>query len=84
MKRSDVKAFLERDWARVRELKARYWAERKHELPPEEVFAVAEGLRQQVLALRPGWPDQSEREADLQVHTRVSGCLRRVRSPAGT
>ena len=84
MKPSDVEAYLDRDWALVRDQKDRYWAERKRSLTPEEAFAIAEGLRQHVLTLRPDWPDEKARRDDLAVHEHVSECLRHVRSPART
>jgi hypothetical protein len=79
MKPSDVKAYMNRDWTLVRDLKESYWAQRKQTLAPEEAFAVAEGLRQHVLALRPDWPDEDAREEDHAAHRRVSECLRSVR-----
>ncbi|MCP4549225.1 MAG: hypothetical protein GY835_22455 [bacterium] len=80
MKPSDLRAYTERDWSLVRELKQRYWAERKRTLTPDATLRIADDLRRHVLALRPDWPDEREREADLKVHARVSECLRRVPS----
>lgn len=78
---SDVKAYLDRDWALVREMKERYWAEKKRSLTPTEALTIAGRLRQQAAAIRPDWPDDRQREADLSTHRRVSECLRRVAAP---
>ena len=78
---ADVKAYADRDWRLARELKDRYWATRKRTLRPEEALSVAENLRQQARALRPAWPGEKDREADLENHVRVAECLHRVRSP---
>jgi len=82
MKREDVLAYIQRDWALVREMKDRYWEERKQSMTPEESLALGDSLRQHVQALRPDWPTEEDRQADLEVHIRVSGLLRRVPTPS--
>lgn len=79
MNPEDIRAFAQRDWAAVADTKARYWAERKRAMPPEEALAVAEALRQHARTLRPDWPDSRERDEDCAVHMRVSEALRAVR-----
>ncbi len=81
MRPADLKAYVDRDWRRARELKDRYWATRKHTLKPEEALGIADILRRQVLSVRPSWPTEAGREADLESHAHVAECLRRVRSP---
>ncbi len=81
MIRADLQAYVDRDWRLTRELKDRYWTRRKRTLKAEEALSIAETLRQQVLAVRPSWPTEEGREADLESHTHVAECLRRVRSP---
>ena len=75
----EIRAYAGRDWSLVEQSKRRHWAERKKSLSPAEALAVAEALRQHARAIRPGWPSPAERAADLEVHARVSACLRRVR-----
>jgi len=75
----DLRAFAERDWGLIEELKARHWAESKQGLSPLQSLAIAEALRRHVCALRPDWPNAAERDADLAVHARVSASLRRGR-----
>jgi hypothetical protein len=81
MKSADIRAYVERNWNAVRDLKDRYWAEAKRALTPDEALAVGDQLRQHVRTLRPDWPDAGQRRADLAVHARVSALLRRVPSP---
>lgn len=78
MKREDIRAFAGRDWAAIAEAKARFWAERKRSMTPDEALATAEMLRQHVLRVKPGWPDAEERAADLALHARISEALRAV------
>jgi hypothetical protein len=75
MTREEILAFATRDWAALAEAKADYWARRKKTMTAEDALAVAEGLRRRARALRPGWPDDTERAADLAVHVRISEAL---------
>jgi hypothetical protein len=78
--RSDILAFVGRDWARLAESKSAAWIERKRGLSPEQVLAIGDQLRLYAQALRPGWPTSSERDAALATHLRVTGALRAVPS----
>ncbi len=80
MKPAEIRDYLEREWKLARELKDRYWAERKRGLAPDAALRIGDGLREHAGRLRPAWPDAAAREADLRVHTRVSESLRRVLS----
>ena len=75
----DVRAYLGRDWEAVADEKDRFWKAQRERLGVGWAFEVADDLRRQVLALRPGWPSPEEREADIAVHALVSASLRRVR-----
>ncbi len=81
MKPAEIRDYLGREWKLPRELKDRYWAERKRSLTPDAALTIGDGLREHARRLRPEWPDAAAREADLEVHARVSEGLRRV-SPA--
>ena len=74
----DIRAFARRDWAAVADAKARFWADRKRAMTPDEALATAEMIRQHARALRPDWPDSRERDEDCAVHVRVSEALRAV------
>jgi hypothetical protein len=78
MRRDDVLAFARRDWAAVAEGKAAFWAERKASMSAGDALAVGDGLRRHAQSLKPDWPDQVERAADVAAHCRVSEALRAV------
>ncbi len=72
MDAKDIRGFLQRDWARVAEAKAAYWAERKRRLGAAEGLRVSDDLRRQVIAARPSWPSELERAADVEAHAKLS------------
>ncbi len=77
--RASLEAFLDpARWSALAESKLAYWVDRMSRLGPREGLRVADGLRQAALRLKPGWPSEAEREADLRVHERVSRSLGRV------
>jgi len=76
--RDDILAFARRDWAMVAESKTRYWLERKRTLSAAELLAVGDQLRRHALTVRPDWPTEAERAADLATHERVTEALRAV------
>lgn len=79
MERTDVKAFLERDWASLERLKSDFWKGQKKRLTPTEVFLIANQLRETARLLHPGWPTEGDRQEDLETHIRVAAVLRSVR-----
>lgn len=80
MTRAEIVAFARRDWAAVEAAKADDWAERKASMSAGRLLALADGLRSGVAALRPDWPSEAERAADLATHVELSERLRGVRS----
>jgi len=76
--RQDLLAFAHRDWSLVAEAKAEFWQDCKRHRTPDDILAIGEQLRQHVRAVRPDWPSESERAADLAVHLRVTEALRAV------
>jgi hypothetical protein len=78
VERDDIVAFVRRDWVRTAEAKTEFWRHRKLGLTPDAMLAVGEQLRQHALAVRPDWPSESDRAADLAVHLRVTEALRAV------
>ncbi len=75
---ASLRAFLDRDWDAAARDKERYWRDYKREHGPAAGIRVAEELRLQVLAARPDWPSEREREEDLATHLRIIDVLRRV------
>ncbi len=78
MKNKDLQLFANRPWEATGEADAEYWLARKKRLGPAEGLRMAAELRALVAVERPDWPSSAERQADLDVHTRVSEALRRV------
>ena len=78
MTREEILAFAKREWAAVADAKVQYWAERKRSMAAADALAVGEMLRQHARQVKPGWPDQDERTADLAAHAHLSEALRAV------
>jgi hypothetical protein len=73
-----LREFLDRDWASAEADKERYWRDYKRAHGPAAGIRIADELRRQVLAARPDWPSEREREEDLATHLRVIEVLWRV------
>jgi hypothetical protein len=82
VKKQDLVAFAERPWQLLAEAGTANWVARKRELGPAEGLHMAAALRALVVAQRPEWPAAAERTADLEVHARLGGWLRRVTATA--
>jgi hypothetical protein len=80
VERSDILAYVHRDWQRLADAKMAFWLDRKHDLGPDDILAIGDQLRQHARAVRPDWPSEAERAADLAVHLRVTEALRAVSS----
>ena len=65
-----VHSFALRPWTELSDLKAEYWAQ--NEMSPSERLRVADSFRIFTLSVRSDWPDEAERNADLEAHLRVS------------
>jgi hypothetical protein len=78
VKRADLKAFAERDWAAVADLKVAYWANLKTTSGPGLAIQVGDDLRRHAIALHPRWPTDEDRREDLATHARVAAALRSV------
>ncbi|HET9766765.1 MAG TPA: hypothetical protein VFS60_07950 [Thermoanaerobaculia bacterium] len=81
MRAEDLRRFALRDWELLAALKAEYWVAEKRRLGPAGALRLGDRLREYVRALRPDWPDEAEREADLAHHIRLSEALRSVVLP---
>jgi len=78
MKAADIKAFIERDWELLEQMKAKFWSESEERKTPAARIRMGEQLYRYARSVRPDWPSQDERDADLAVHTRVAEALRRA------
>ena len=77
---ADIVAFARRDWGRLADLKAEYWARLRAEHGPGEAILIGDELRQHALRQHPAWPTEDDRRLDLETHIRVSAALRSVAS----
>lgn len=77
----DFLRFPRRDRGAVEQARAAHWREVALNGGAAVLLAIADGLRRHVQARFPGWPDETERTADLANHIRVSRALSRVRTP---
>jgi hypothetical protein len=78
MNAADLRDFCARDWQLIERVKSDCWLEWKAAATPSAAFELAAGLLQYARALRPDWPNTSEREADLAAHSHVAGLLQRA------
>lgn len=74
-----LREFAQRDWAASARSKELYWRDWKRQHGPAAGIRVADELRRQVLAARPDWPSESERQEDLATHLRMIEVIRRAR-----
>lgn len=76
MDRKDIVEFARRDWARIADAKTDVWLSRKRSSAPADLLAMGDQLRRHARAMRPDWPSEADRAADLAVHQRVAEALR--------
>jgi hypothetical protein len=76
--RTDILAFVRREWSLAAEQKAAFWAEHKRTISAAEAVRLGDELRRHARLVQPTWPDAAERADDLAVHIRVSEALRAV------
>lgn len=74
----ELRRFARQDWAAAQRDKELYWRDWKRQHGPAAGIRIADELRKQVLAQKPGWPSDEEREEDLRTHLRVIEALQRV------
>jgi hypothetical protein len=73
-----IRAFVRRDWAQVARAKTAHWIAQKAGRSPTEILDAADALRRHAMIVRPEWPSDEDRAADLAAHRRVSEALRAV------
>ena len=81
LKADHIREYANRDWGLVEQIKDECWLEAKREYGPEESLRIAADLYEHVVAVRPDWPDEEERRADLEAHIRLAELLTRVKTP---
>ena len=77
------KAFARRGWTAAARAKQQYWRSFQQQHGPAEALRIADELRKQVLAQKPGWPNEEERSEDLSAHLRFLDLLERFEARRG-
>ena len=75
--------YLERDWSVLETLDREYWAAAYRRSGPETASRASSSLWQHMRRVRPDWPNQAERDADLQHHVSFKRLLDRAANVAG-
>lgn len=73
-----IRAFVRRDWTQAALAKTAHWIAQKAGRSPTEILNDADALRRHAMTVRPEWPSDEDRAADLAAHRRVSEALRAV------
>lgn len=76
--RRAILEFARRDWALVADAKTEFWRSGKSGRSATDLLATGDQLLRHVQAMRPGWPSEAERTADVAVHQRVAETLHAV------
>ena len=63
-----ARAFVRRGWAEVERLDREHWAHRRQCEGSRATFGASSALLDHVRCMRPDWPGDAERAADLQHH----------------
>ena len=78
MRKEDILAYVNRDWAAVEKMKRERMAERANSLTAAEKLAIGDDLRRHLYSLHPDWPTEEHRREDFDMHVRLSESLRLV------
>jgi hypothetical protein len=74
----DVRAYLERGWTVIEDLDREHWAREFAQRGPDAAMAAGEALREHVRSIRPDWPSDEERRADLAHHIELKLAIDRA------
>ncbi len=75
---ADIRAFVNRNWRLVEQSKVEHWAEWKKGKTADEILQIAADLRNHIARIKPDWPTDRERAADIAEHARFSELLSRA------
>jgi hypothetical protein len=75
---ASARAFLGRGWADAERLEREHWAGRHREEGHRATWAAACALLEHVRRMRPDWPGEAERAADLEQHLAWKRLLERL------
>jgi len=77
MDRDALRAYALRRWSAGTDEERRYWADRYRSDGPAATIEAGQALWRHMREVRPDWPDQAAREADLQHHVTFKRLLER-------
>lgn len=63
-----ARAFVRRGWAEIERLDREHWARRRRDEGSQATLRASSALLEHVRRLRPDWPGEAERAADLAHH----------------
>ena len=72
MDAADLRRFARRDWDLIAQSKEDFWLAQKEALTPAESIAMAAELWRYARTIKPDWPNDEERAADLAAHVRLA------------
>ena len=72
---ASARAYVDRDWRRLRANKRAYWRERLECGGLAEALSITEQMRTWLREQDAAWPTEQEREEDLETHRRVAAAL---------
>jgi hypothetical protein len=75
---ASTRRYLARGWAEAERLGGEHWAGRHRAEGHRATWAAACALLQHVRRLRPDWPGEAERAADLEQHLAWKALLERL------
>jgi hypothetical protein len=79
---ASARAFVRRDWGALTAAKDRSWLEERERTGVAGAFQTLSALIEHARSVRQDWPSEEEREADLDMHLRLLGVMRRTRCRA--
>jgi hypothetical protein len=78
MDRDAVRAFLDRGWGVAERLEREHWASVQRTEGPQANLRAARVLYEHVRRVRPEWPTEAERAADLAHHVALKRWIDRA------
>ncbi|MBI1736023.1 MAG: hypothetical protein HYR51_12685 [Candidatus Rokubacteria bacterium] len=78
MESRDVRSYVERGWAAAETGKREHWAHEFATRGPQSTLDAAHTLWVHMRAVRPDWPTERERDADLAHHIALKRAIDRA------
>jgi hypothetical protein len=78
VERDQLRAFAQRDWRAVEAGKRQHWAREFAARGPSATLEASAALWRHMRAIRPDWPTDDERKADLAHHVAFKRALDRA------